>query len=312
MAGFGTGGIIDILDEPKTSVESYTKNPELQQKIDLLSGDFGTTRDRGNKALSEWTAEFLSKDPRYRQQETGTINRYYDGSMDRILAGLRATRANALRTAGDRALAYATRDRSGAMLGGLGGGDSSYLRRVGLRQAGDIENNIALDMTGQERADLANLEAQRLGLIGARTNILSRAMEPAWVNQRYLGANIGLLGGIQGLDATNKFYGLKQERNPWAAGFDAADTGIMNAASTYGSIMGGGGSVKPTEYPNTKPQVIQQQPNTGAYNPYNSMTYPMYVNPNTATGGWDYQAPSQFDWGGGGGGFDMGGASLLS
>lgn len=284
MAGFGLGSLIDVFSPPETSVASFVKDPAMQQRIGELSSDYDTTRSTGKKALSQWTNDFLAKDPVFRSQETKSIDRYYNGDMDNILAGLRAQRASAMRTAGDRALAYATRDRNSSILGGSGGGGSSYLTRLGLRNAGDIEAQIAMDAANQNRADLDALEARRLGLIGARTGILDRSMEPAWMSQKVAGGNAQLLAQILGLNQANNITGLKSERNPWAAAADAIDTGIMNAASTFGSIAGavrggGGGGVNPQTSPGINSLQLQ---------PSNSYTYSSAYQPGTATGGWDW------------------------
>lgn len=224
------------------------KNPAIEQANVGLQNDFSTSGKTTASALNDFSSRFLADQPTREaqtSQETGAIDQYYNGDFDRMLAGIRNNRANALRASADRAIGYADRNRKSSMLLQPGGG-SSYFDRLALQQTGDIEARTALDAAEQEKADYMAGQNARLGLVGKRQALGdltdSRLLYPAQVRAQSLSQRLGQLQGITNIDQANTFYGLQKNRSSadkWADIADMTDKTIMTLASAYFGGMGG-------------------------------------------------------------------------
>lgn len=247
------GGLRAFQGDPDFRTLSNVKNRNIQSKIKGLLGDWDTSSKAGKETLDTFAAKYKASQPAREaqsRQESGVIDRYYNGGMETILSNLRKRKSDALRAVTDRALDYATRTRKATALGGGGGSGSSYLNRMALLTGSDIERDAALQEADQERADIAALEANRLGLLGQRGAVedaaFKRELDPKSMSDAELSRRIGMLGNITQLDQLNNFYGVQKKStglDRWANFMDAADQGIMNGAATAGNIYGmaGGG-----------------------------------------------------------------------
>lgn len=217
-------------DDPTTIANA--KNSGLNRRINDTLTRYDTVSKDSSNALADYIASYFGNTKTATSntgQEVGNINRYFDGGAASDLAGLRATRSGAVNNAADLASQYALANLSRSRAGGAGG-PSSYDTRMALRNTGDIATQAAVDDATQARNDWSTLEQQRLGLTGARTNLLdqlaARPLAPANMERQMLGQDLGILGQIGGVDQANTFYGLKNHPGI-GEGF----------TSDYGSVM---------------------------------------------------------------------------
>lgn len=233
------------------------KNPHLQQQIDALMNDYDSYKPQNDLNLEDYISQYTGDNENAKirtGQEISNLDRYYDGGVERQLAGLRAGRRSAVLDAAQRSQALALRGRDLARLGG-DAGPSSFDKRLALGQMNGIETQAALDNATQERGDamylndaMVNLTGRRQGLADA---LAGRALMPANSRMNYLNANSGAVGNLTALDQANKFYGLeKRSRGGVADFFDAADQGIMNVLAGIGSAYSGGQRVNLDEQSN--------------------------------------------------------------
>lgn len=237
------GGAIDSFSGNNVNVTSKTKNKDLQKQIDAALASYSDVKGAGDAALSDYIAKYLgqAKDSSVRsQQEIGTEDQFYNGQMAGQLAQLRASRTKALTNAANRSSSYALANSNRSRLNDEGGG-SSYNTRLLARNVQDIQTSAAVDESNQERSDLGYVTGNQLALTGKRNEIANAeagyGLVPQQVRAQMYQQNLGQLGSLGQLDQMNKFYGLKQDRSPWANFFDAADQGIMNGVSIAGSVM---------------------------------------------------------------------------
>lgn len=227
------------------------KNQDVAKLNSGLMSDFSSSGVQTNKALADFTSQYLADQPQARSnadQESAAISKYYSGDFDKMLASIRANRAAAMRTAGDRAIGYADRARkSASML--RPGGASSYFDRLALGQTGDIESKIALDQADQEKQDYLASENARLGLTGRRNAVIDastgRILVPAQAAATALQQRTGNLQGLSNIDLGNTFYGLQKIKSGTEQAADLADLStqtVMALASAYfGGAAGGMG-----------------------------------------------------------------------
>jgi hypothetical protein len=240
------GGAIDAFSGNQVKVTSKVKNKDLQKQIDAAIAKYSDVAGSGDAALSDYITKYLSqaKDSEVRSnQDINAADQFYNGAMAGQLAQLRAKRTEALTGAATRAGQYALANSNRSRLNDEGGG-SSYNTRLLARNVGDINASAAVDESNQERADLGYVTGNQLALAGKRNEMANAqagyGLVPEQARRQMYQQNLGMIGATTQLDQANKFYGLKQDRNPWANFFDAADQGILNAASIYSSVGGGG------------------------------------------------------------------------
>lgn len=243
-------------DTGKNTVERLTKNRDIQTQLDASLKDYTKTKTASSLALDQYIKDYLSGGAAAKTrtaQETGAIDRYYNGDVERQLAELRTRRAQAGDEALRRSLGYMTRTMNSDRLTGSSGG-GSYDRQLALRMGGDLNLQTMLDNLNQERADQEYLRQSQLGLAGRRTGMADalalRDLVPANAMKSELGWNLGTLGDITKLDQMNNFYGVKY--NPSASEMAGNITGDVAslAMSMYGmgmfggagGMLGGGGS----------------------------------------------------------------------
>lgn len=249
------GALKGFQGDPDFRTLSNVKNRDINKKLKGLLGEWDTTSKENKDTLTNFSSKFLADQPEREtqaRQESGVVDRYYNGGIETALSNLRNKRTEALKTATQRALDYATRTRKAAALGGGGGTGNSYLNRMALVTSGDILSQAALDEANQERQDLDFLERSRLGLIGQRGNIvdaaLQRVLVPKSLQDAEMARRVALLGNLSNLDQQNNFYGLQQKTtglDRWANVLGSTQAGsadmLGTAMNIYGGMGGGGG-----------------------------------------------------------------------
>lgn len=203
-------------DRGSTTSVRLTKNPELAGPINQATTDFGATRTASNTGLQDYIRQYLAGNPAARTQtgqEVGAINRYYNGDVESQLAQMRAQRAAAGQEAVNRALAYNTANLNRSRLAAGGSGGSSYMDRLGLNTAADINLQNSLANIAQQRADWNQVMQNQIGLAGQRTNLqnqlAARALVPAQATQANYGWQLGALGNLLSLYNNNNMYGTQ-------------------------------------------------------------------------------------------------------
>lgn len=195
--------------------------------------DADATRSRGD--IDSFTGQWEDAYRRFQPQEDKAVGRYFSGAMGKALELMRMRRKAAVEDAGARALDTVRRDNKLNLLGsGVGG--SSYLTRMGLGAASDINIRNALDQSNAERGDLDYLERTKLGLLGQRLNARRNLLMPYQVRTSDLARRIGVLGNLGGQLDASTFTGITQKRD-W---MDKAGEFTDGLYSLYGS--GGGGA----------------------------------------------------------------------
>ncbi len=254
MTGMGKniGTIIDKISgsEGRNVIQRVTKNPALEAFNLGSQKDYSTTKAQSEAGLDEYIKNFLAGTPAATAnaaQETGAVNRYYNGDVERALAGLRTQHAAASDEALQRALGYATHAQNLDRISG-GGGDSSYNRQLALKTGADLSLNTLLQNLAQQRADEEYVRQNQLGLAGRRTAmadaLAGRALVPGAARKAELGWSLGTIGNLLQNDQANNIYGLKykpsagEQFSQWQAN-DAND--IKEIASIASSVYGGGG-----------------------------------------------------------------------
>lgn len=246
-------------DTGHNSVERLTKNPAIQTRLDALGDDYDKTKTASSLALDKYIADYLAGGAAAKTrtgQETSTIDRYYNGDVERQLASLRARQSQAGDDALNRSLAYMTRSMNSDRIMGSGGG-GSYDRQLALRTGGDMSLQALMANLNQERADQEYLRQSQLGLAGRRTAmddaLAMRQLVPSQAMKSELGWNLGTMGGMTQLDQLNNFYGVKYNPSGSEMAGDivgdvanvAMDIYSGGASSMLGGMMGGGGKKQP-------------------------------------------------------------------
>lgn len=258
---YNTGGnILGLFQgDPKYKVKGLVKNPLLQTKIDAVGTDYDEARAMGENALNDYIRDYLAggKVAKARsEQEQGVLEGFYDGRVENELATLRKSRADAARSAVDRALGYATANQNTARLGRDGGG-SSYDTRLAMKTAADIETSNAMENAALERGDWDYLMRQRLNMTGARQALsdalLQRDLVPSDMTKRELNWNVESIGDLLKLDQSNKIYGVQEDKDFLDKMIDYSykqgqefDKDMAVISSMMGSARGGSGSAMPT------------------------------------------------------------------
>jgi hypothetical protein len=243
------GGILRSTSGNGVNVVSKVKNKELQKLIDQSVADYSGFSKENNAALSDYISKYLAGegDAKARTaQETGAVDEFYNGTMANRLSALRANRAKAVNDAADFAAKQGLRSVNQSRVGGDGSG-SSYEQRLAISATMAPRVQAAVDNANQERSDLGWITQNELNLAGRRQQMANAqaayGLVPSEARAANYRQNLGILGNLGQLDQLNKFYGLKQPSNKWADIADSMDQGIMNAASIYSSVGGGGGGM---------------------------------------------------------------------
>lgn len=239
------GGIARAVGGPPSySTVSSVKNPAIQAGITSLLSNYRGAANDENTSLSKYISDYMANQPAAAantSSEVGAIGQFYNGSMANQLAQLRAQRSQAVNAAADVASQQAIAAQNRSRVAGQGSG-SSYDARMTMANLTPIRVQAALDNANQERSDLGYVTGQQLSLAGKRNDLMaaqaaaSSGLVPQQARMAALQQQGQQLGQITNLDQANNFYGLQAAPNVPADILDSFDTGILNAASIYGSM----------------------------------------------------------------------------
>lgn len=193
------------------------KNPAIDARLAEILKTFDTV---SKSTPEEFVTRLRAAGPQFEgftQQDIANLSDISGPGLETKLQGLRANRRAAVRSAADRALGDLTRilslGRMGQSTGAAPLGQSSYLTKLGLDKASEIETGAALDQAAQERADLDYLNQLRLGTLGKRGELLQtdigRSLLPSQVNAQWFNQLMSSLLPIVSASNANTFYGLQ-------------------------------------------------------------------------------------------------------
>lgn len=196
------------------TVVATTRNPAQAQRISGLSQQVQNNQAVKNQSIADFTKEMIANKPKNRaalEQEQAAVDRVYatgPGSLqDELAQNARQQRA-AVRSAAQRAVGVAGRDRNVAQI--MGGVNSSYLNRAYGDQLSRIMTDAALRGSALDRENILYTQAQRNGLLGTRgrlaDNYLDSILSPYERLASIDRADAGLLGAVGGLEDANTIY----------------------------------------------------------------------------------------------------------
>lgn len=231
------GGVIDATNPPEYSLQELIRLPEFEPLLKQLREQYGGFANQQDSAYRQFADRFGREDPLRRSQEIGSIDSYFNGGIESRLAGLRGNENNLFNAALERGLGGVDRGLGASAVAGGYSPRSSYGQRIRDRARTDMLTHNALRQAGQERSDFGNLENARMGLIGRRSDIASRALMPTNIRQNQLGQRNALLGGILQNSLGNRIQGVKKTRDKWADIWDSIDQGILNVLPDYRNML---------------------------------------------------------------------------
>lgn len=261
---------------------SFTRNPQLQQSLGTLIGNYNTTASANRADLNSYISDFLSNKGTMTAntgQETSAINRFYNGDVARQLAELEAQQSQLGDRAVSQGLAYARGGLNRSIAGGGGGADSSYLNRATLGTATDINLQNDQNLLNQRRGDVMYLNQMPVQLAGQRNALLNATagydLLPVQARQNEVGWEAGVLNSLMGANNANNAYAYQYQPSNWQlAGNLVGDLGSTAAdvAATYFS----GGLAAPmagSKNPPTSDQMNALSWGAGPMDPYAAENY---------------------------------------
>lgn len=226
------------------SVLKNTKSTAIENYLNQLLQSENEVGNRNRADIEQFSGEFIGEQGKRKAQagqETKSIDKFYDGTVERLLADIRGRRREAYRASTDRGVAGINKNRS---LGFLGGDtpNNSYQNRQAMGLARDAEIQFGLDDTNQEKADLNYLLGNQIGLAGKRGSIgdsvLSRLLYPGQLRGAELGRATGSLGSLNQIEKSNTFYGLQKDRDALDQVSDFFNALGDTVATAYGMSKG--------------------------------------------------------------------------
>lgn len=210
-----------------------TKSPEIAAQIQKLLGQYNNLGALDpTKEISDAMAASNGDYQRYLSQDTGAVDKWFNGDVEKALATLRAERGQAYKGATGQALNNLSRILSLDQMGQGGAGTvgtSSYTQKQGLDTAAQLAVQEALDAATQGRTDLMTVLGGQQQNLGTRANLttqdITRRLLPSQTGANWFQTLIQGLAPIAQLQLANTFYGLGGEQG----------------ASTIPAVNGGGG-----------------------------------------------------------------------
>lgn len=228
------------------------KNSTIDTANSGLLSDLAASKGDTARSISDLSQRYSTTQPQVEAnaaQEAASINDIYNGQFAKNLAAIRANRAQAMASASDRAIGYATRQRQNASMLRPGGG-SSYFDRLALQQTGDINAKTAIDQADQEKQDYMAATNAQLSLAGRRNAItdatLQRILYPASLKAQALAQQTQELGGLTNIDNANDIYGVQKiqsETDKIGKLTDVSFNTLVALAGAYGAGAGGMGAM---------------------------------------------------------------------
>lgn len=207
-------------ENPFTTI-SNVKSPGIDKRLTDLLDQFDKLREASSTAIGDYTNALKSATPRltsFVNADINTLGKVANGSVDAELADIRGRRKEALNKSVSRAQGDLTRilglGRVGMGGGGRALGSSSYLSRLALDKAADIEAKAAADAADQERQDYGYATGLKLGTVGQRSGYLDalagRALLPYNQQASQYGQQLQQLSALLQQALANNFYGLQK------------------------------------------------------------------------------------------------------
>ena len=260
------------------------RDPLLASRLEGLWTDYDRDSRQARRDIGAFSRDWRDTYAATLPQEQAAVGGYYDGSIERALAGLRARRSAAVTAAGDRALQEVARGGKLGILGGGQGTGSSYLQRLGLSNASDILIRNALDASNAERGDFDAIERARINLLGRRLDLQKNQLMPYNVRTADLARRLGNAGSLGQLGSAAYFTGLENDKNFFDRMGDSSAAIWNMAGSVYGGGAGNVGGGPSTQVPQVSGGY---QPPPQAYNP-NYAANPAYGSWTSGYGGMPY------------------------
>lgn len=233
---------------PTYSLLDVVKNRGIQGGINGAIGQNSAYNAQAQQYLGDYISKYLNNEGAQAQrtnQQIGTLDSYYNGSMAGQLAGLRAAQQQATLNAAALATQQAQRSLNLGRLGQQGSG-GSYDARMAIGAMQPIQVQAALTNAQQARSDLGYLTGlQQQGLGQAQQLANAQAayrLAPIAAAQQVMGNNLGNLSGLAAVNNANNIFGVQQDKtllDKMGAFSNAFGQTIMDAASTFGSVAGG-------------------------------------------------------------------------
>lgn len=243
MAGdVGIGGIISgVWGGSGYHPIQKTRDPALASALSNAYTDWYSGRNRSLGALNAFSRDWATAHHNAQAnlpQEQAAIGGYYDGTVERALAGMRAQASAAERAAGDQSKSEFWAGLKGQSLGGPV--SSSYYARAAMPALARINTSAAINDAARTRSDFDAIERARMNLLGRRSDLENQVamgdLVPSQMRQQYLTGSLANLGALGGLGEQAYYRGLEKNRNA-ADAAGAASGAIWNMA---GSVYGGG------------------------------------------------------------------------
>ena len=233
-------------DQGSYSLDTLTKNQGIQSALNNLIGSYNSQVSNDSTDLNSYIKNYLAGTNQATQntaQETGAIDRYYNGDVARQLAGLRAQQSQLGNQSVAQALAYQRGNQNRALVTG-GGGDNSYDNRIGIGTAANLNLANNLQNLTQQRSDINQVDQSQLALAGQRNNLAdalaARSLVPAQAGQNMLASETQDLSALPAISNANNLFGAQY--NPSMAEYGGQITsGMFGAAGQAAGSSGGGG-----------------------------------------------------------------------
>jgi hypothetical protein len=159
---------------------SNIKVPDVDSRLTDLFRQFDTLNSTSQRGVDAYNTELARTMPAanaFATEDTNYLSRILGGGTAADLAGIRQRRRTAVAQSVDQAQRELRRTLGLASAGVVGGnaapGTGSYLARLGLGQAAEINAKAALDEANQERMDYGFLTDAQRAAVGQRTPILN-------------------------------------------------------------------------------------------------------------------------------------------
>lgn len=209
------------------STVSNVKSESVDERLKKLFEGFDQAGTSGTAAIADYGSAVKAATPAVAGQtasDVGALDSLFSGRSASELAGIRGRRKEALgqvvgRSMGDlRRLLGTTQLTMGG--GGRGLGTGSFLAKLGLDKAADINARAAVDDAEAERTDWMDLLNRRLAATGQRQRLTdataARTLLPYQAENERLGAQSNALSNLLQQALANNFFGLRATRDQFA------------------------------------------------------------------------------------------------
>lgn len=255
MGGFGS--VVNAFGpEDELEVKPLVKSQNIAALMASLQEAEQKAAFKNEWSIADFTKKhFATQWERQQQanQEADVFRKFHDGRMAATLAADETEFDRTTDGLLDLNLAEIANGRSRGFLGGDVAG-SDRLERIAFGLQNQAKTRAARDIVDRKRSNLNWLTGNQVNSVGAVNNTLDKALMRILVPGQLQGQEVARRGGMLGLldqiDKSNTFYPVNKNRT-WMHQLGEGLDGVMElaqeAASIYGSAMGGGamGGSKP-------------------------------------------------------------------